>query len=68
MSEEVTILEPKGCDFCQQAGEGFVQAQFDFKTVMGPWANGCTRHYEKFRLYDRLGTGMGQRLIVKGQS
>jgi hypothetical protein len=46
------------CSFC--GGE----ARFDFKTQQGPWAFGCTIDYERHRLYQGLGTGMGQRLVL----
>lgn len=55
-----TITRPKKCDFCPK------QAEYDFKTQMGPWANGCLEHYETYRLYLNLGTGMGQKLVVQG--
>jgi hypothetical protein len=38
-------------------------AEYDFKTQQGPWANGCGAHYRKYRLYTKLGVGMGQRLV-----
>lgn len=38
--------------------------RFDFKTTDGPWAYGCNAHYEKHRLYQKLGTGMGQKLVA----
>lgn len=38
--------------------------RFDFMTQQGPWAFGCKRHYEVYRLYRDLGTGKGQRLVL----
>lgn len=53
------------CDF---VGEDFVDCagsdRYDFKTQVGSWANGCTAHYEYYRLYQDLGTGKGQRLVL----
>jgi len=55
---EARVSEPKTCDFCG------AEAEYDFKTQQGPWAYGCEEDYEAFRLYIKLGTGMGQRLVV----
>ena len=55
---EAHITTPKRCDFCG------AEALYDFKTQMGPWANGCQEDYEAYRLYQNLGTGMGQKLIL----
>ena len=52
------------CDFCTTA----IVARYDFKTKMGPWANGCFMHWEQFRANDSLGTGLGQRLILSGET
>jgi hypothetical protein len=52
----VSVL-PK-CDFCP------LTASFDFKTWLGPWANGCTAHWQMYRAFPDLGTGKGQRLVV----
>lgn len=60
MSDTAYIDEPRSCDFipCER------DAEYDFRTVNGPWANGCQEHYERFRASDQLGTGFGQRLVV----
>lgn len=62
MGTQVKVTKLPLCDFCR--GKGINRpAQFDFKTTNGQWANGCKKHYETYRLYDKLGTGMGQELI-----
>lgn len=46
------------CDFCGK------EAEYDFKTKMGPWANGCQEDWEQNRYFTGLGLGMGQKLIL----
>jgi hypothetical protein len=41
------------------------EAHYDFKTVHGPWANGCETHYQLQRAFSTLGLGKGQRLVVE---
>ena len=55
---------PRG-DFCSDGGDpkAKVEALYDAKTVMGPWAYMCQAHYLQYG--DGLGLGMGQRLILK---
>ena len=50
------MAEQLNCDFCKN------QAMYDFKTKMGPWANGCRDHYLQYRFYEELGIGKGQLL------
>lgn len=57
MPTEVEVAHKPKCSFCGKL------AEFDFKTQMGQWAYGCKEDYETYRLYENLGTGMGQRLI-----
>ena len=38
------------------------KATFDFKTIGGPWGNGCAAAFDRFGL--GLGTGLGQELEV----
>lgn len=52
----VTTL-PK-CDFCDK------KANYDFKTLQGPWANGCPNHYIQWRMFRELGIGKGQQLVL----
>jgi hypothetical protein len=59
MGTDVKVAKLPLCNFCQVKS-----AQYDFKTQMGPWAYGCEEDYQAFRLYQKLGTGMGQRLVL----
>ena len=56
---EVVVSKLPKCDFCSK------QAQYDFKTRMGPWANGCLMHFKMYGY--RLGLGKGQKLILRRQ-
>lgn len=40
------------------------RAEYDFRTVYGPWAYGCAKHWQQYRAATRLGTGNGQQLIL----
>jgi len=42
------------CNFCEKT------AEFDFKTNVGPWANGCEQHWRMYRGHRELGIGKGQ--------
>jgi hypothetical protein len=53
------LLELPTCNFCPKT------AHFDFATRMGPWAYGCFEHYFAHRAANSLGTGKGQRLVVR---
>jgi hypothetical protein len=59
MSDTAKITQPKKCDF-----ECPLDAEYDFKTSGGPWANGCRVHYLQHRMFTTLGTGKGQRLVL----
>ncbi len=69
MSEQVTVASLPACDFCNQSGDrgehlvGQVDATYDGKTVHGPWANMCQSHFDLYGV--GLGTGKGQRLVVR---
>jgi hypothetical protein len=74
MAENGTVAymnELPPCDICRlfpDEGDSAVPprtAAYDFKTQQGPWANACQTHYEKFRLYDDLGLGKGQKLVAR---
>jgi hypothetical protein len=58
MATKVKVSVLPQCNFC--GGE----ARYDFKTQQGSWAYGCTIDYEAYRLYQDLGTGMGQELVL----
>jgi len=47
------------CNFCSEPGE------YDFPTRMGPWANGCEKHWIQYRTSAKLGTGMGQKWVQR---
>jgi|SRR5215467_391330 len=57
LTAEVTGTEFPRCDFCS------AQAEYDGKTVMGPWAYMCQTHFEILGV--GLGLGKGQRLAKK---
>jgi hypothetical protein len=52
---ETRVVEIPKCDIC---GE---DAEYDGKTVMGPWSFMCQADFEFFGV--GLGTGRGQRLV-----
>lgn len=58
MSTEVKVSSLPVCDVC-----GAGEAQYDGKTVYGPWAYMCESCFVK--LGSGLGTGRGQRLVVR---
>jgi hypothetical protein len=55
------------CNFCQMEDDEFVPGPYDFKTSMGPWANGCARHWRGYRQYTTLGVGKGQLWVTADQ-
>ena len=59
MSTTARVLEVPQCDVqgCMKT------AVYDAKTVKGPWAYLCERHYRLLRLHPKLGAGKGQRLV-----
>lgn len=62
MSEEVIVDALPNCDLC--AAEGVKKiAHYDAATRMGSWANLCEEHFARYAY--GLGTGRGQRLILK---
>lgn len=64
MSTEVEVAVLPDCIFCKERGET-TPAEYDGKTQFGPWANMCDFHWRAFGV-GRLGTGFGQRLILRG--
>ena len=62
MGTEVVVPELPACDLCKQEGRER-DAEYDGKTVMGPWAYMCEAHFQRYGM--GLGTGRGQKLIVK---
>lgn len=58
----VEVFVIPDCDFCAERGS-ITPAQYDGRTVLGPWANMCA---VDFTLYGTgLGLGKGQRLVLK---
>lgn len=63
-SEEVEVASLPTCDIHKfEKGQDGVEAKYDGKTVMGPWANMCEECFQQYG--SGLGTGRGQRLVVK---
>lgn len=62
--EETQVMAYPTCDICQyEDGKAGVEAHYDGKTQMGPWANMCDAHFKSHGT--GLGTGSGQRLVKK---
>ena len=61
MGDTAYIFKAVDCDFCNMLGLK-VEANYDGKTVDGPWAYMCNEHFAARGI--GLGTGRGQRLIV----
>jgi len=57
MTDKAYVPLKPFCDFHPE-----VTADYDGKTVMGPWANMCTPCFERQGV--GLGTGRGQRYVV----
>lgn len=67
MSTVVTITVRPVCDVCQYVtGVTDEPAFFDARTHSGRWANLCYPCWMT-ETDQRLGTGFGQRLVVKGE-
>lgn len=64
--EIVVVPSIPACNFCDQTGEPTL-GPYDFKTKMGPWANGCYSHWLLYRASIKLGTGSGQLWITEDQ-
>lgn len=64
MSTTARVLRRPDCDVCKQ-NNLTTPAEYDGKTVHGPWANMCGPHFELIGV--GLGTGRGQRLLVEGE-
>lgn len=57
----VEVPQLPWCDFC---ADGLTLAEYDFKTNMGPWANGCEKHWKQHRARPETGLGIGQLLVT----
>lgn len=62
MGTTVTVSALPDCAFCPIGDKR--PAEYDFKTLDGRWGYGCREHYILRRLFDKLGTGKGQRLVL----
>ncbi len=62
MSRSVEVAKLPRCDFC---GDQPVRrlAKYDGRTLGGQWGYMCQEHFEDYGI--GLGTGKGQRLILK---
>jgi hypothetical protein len=61
--EVCVVASIPSCNFCKDGTPG----PYDFATVMGPWANGCERHWKQYRANPKLGVGSGQLWITEDQ-
>lgn len=68
MSTTATLTTLPPCDLCKVAGDRVATAAYDAKTIHGPWAFMCEPHYLAHRAYPELGTGKGQRLVLRKES
>lgn len=64
MSYEVEVEVLPHCDLCKAFGQLPTEAEYDAKTLQGPWAFMCDQHW-RFHGVGCLGTGYGQRLVLK---
>jgi hypothetical protein len=56
------------CDLCLDHGKGEHEARYDCATVLeGKWAYLCESCWPLYRKSPLLGTGSGQRLVLKGE-
>lgn len=58
---EAKVNKMPPCDFHDNC-----IAEYDFKTLAGPWANGCEQAFHENKMFAVLGTGMAQRLVLNG--
>ena len=63
MSDIAYIPTAKVCDVCKFEQNVEVDAEYDARMLNGQWANLCGTHFDS-RTGGKLGTGMGQRLVV----
>ena len=64
MGTKVSMTKLPWCDTCEQKGRATL-AEFDAKTIWGPWAYMCRPCWESLGEYDDLGTGKGQQLELR---
>jgi len=63
MATTAYVTKLPTCNFCSEQGTER-PAEYDAKTVFGPWANMCTEHFLLRAASQELGTGRGQKLVV----
>lgn len=61
--EIILVSSIPPCNFCTDGTPG----PYDFATYMGPWANGCERHWQQYAAISKLGTGYGQLWVTEDQ-
>jgi len=65
VSTETTVAVAPDCDICKALRYAEPKkAEFDARTQSGSWAFMCSDHFELHGL-GKLGTGYGQRLVLK---
>ncbi len=57
----VTVAELPHCGLCEMEGRA-EPAEYDGRTITGPWAFMCQLHYDQYGV--GLGTGKGQKLVL----
>jgi len=63
---EAIVFRTPECDIHKyDYNEPGVPAVYDAKTDRGPWANMCQECFEDHAMFKELGTGKGQRLVLK---
>lgn len=63
---EANVFRIPECDIHKyDKGVANVPAVYDAKTKRGPWANLCQECFDTEAMFTHLGTGKGQRLILK---
>lgn len=62
MTTEVKVFKIPNCDYCLIKGRE-VPAQYDARSVEGPWMAMCHTHWVLHRLFDELGLGKGQKFV-----
>lgn len=59
----VVVSTIPGCNFCADGTPG----PYDFRTVAGPWANGCEIHWLQYRAEPELGVGKAQLWVLPSE-
>lgn len=59
MGIEVKVAQIPNCDVCTTTTPAYADA----KTIHGPWAYLCAKHFAELGV--GLGTGLGQKLVLR---